>query len=81
MSILELRDDRLAGIVDASEVREVAGGFQFTEGAVWDDEQGRLIFSDIAGDAMFQLAGDEQLPPGRQQRLGGDLPCREVHVL
>jgi gluconolactonase len=59
MSILELRDDRLAGIVDAGELREVATGFEFTEGAVWDDERGRLIFSDIAGDTMYQLTGDD----------------------
>lgn len=59
MSILELRDERLAGIVEADEVREVAGGFEFTEGAVWDAKNGRLIFSDIAGDAMYQLTGDD----------------------
>jgi gluconolactonase len=56
MSIIEQRDARLADIVDDTELVEVAGGFRFTEGPVWDDGGARLIFSDIAGDTLYQLA-------------------------
>ena len=50
---VEIRDERFRGVVgyDAP-VEELAGGFDFTEGAVWNHVENRLIFSDMPGDVM-----------------------------
>lgn len=40
-------------------LRRVASGLVFTEGPVWDVRHQRLIFSDIPGNRIHQLAGDE----------------------
>ncbi|PSL05271.1 gluconolactonase [Haloactinopolyspora alba] len=50
---IEVRDSRLAGIVDADDELElVAGGFQFLEGPLWHPEDHFLLFSDMPGDTM-----------------------------
>ena len=50
---VEIRDERFRQVVgyDAP-VEELAGGFDFTEGAVWNHVEGCLIFSDMPGDVM-----------------------------
>jgi gluconolactonase len=52
----------LLDLVAETGVVEVAGGFQFTEGAVWDAAGDRLIFSDIAGDTMYATKDGEVTP-------------------
>ncbi len=50
---LTINDDRMRSVVgDSSEVEQVATGFIFTEGPVWDPRTGSLIFSDMPGDIM-----------------------------
>jgi gluconolactonase len=45
----------LAAIVgDDARIEPLASGFQFTEGPVWDARHGRLLFSDIPGNATMQ---------------------------
>jgi gluconolactonase len=48
-----IRDERFRRVVghDAP-VEELATGFDFTEGAVWNHVEGHLIFSDMPGDVM-----------------------------
>jgi gluconolactonase len=35
-------------------IEQVAGGFVFTEGPVWDSATSRLLFSDVGGNALYQ---------------------------
>ena len=58
---LEVRDDRLLDLFDRDqEVITESAGFQFTEGAVWNQAERYLVFSDIAGNRMYRLD-----PPGK----------------
>jgi gluconolactonase len=52
---IELRDSRLEQVIENGELERVATGFQFTEGPVWDERRGTLIFSDMAGNCMYRL--------------------------
>ncbi len=45
---------RLADLFESTDVREVASGFQFTEGPVWLPE-GALLFSDIPASTIYRL--------------------------
>lgn len=50
---LRVRDKRLLDVAgDDVRVEQVATGFGFTEGPVWDRARGRLIFSDMKHDHM-----------------------------
>ncbi len=50
---LQVRDQRLIDVVGGDvRVEQVATGFGFTEGPVWDRAGGRLIFSDMQHDHM-----------------------------
>jgi len=50
---LQVRDQRLLDVVGKDvRVEQVATGFGFTEGPVWDRAGGRLIFSDMKHDHM-----------------------------
>lgn len=45
---------RLEDLFESTDVREVASGFQFTEGPVWLPE-GALLFSDIPASTIYRL--------------------------
>jgi len=58
----------MATVMDASfeklidpdvQTEKIAGGFQFTEGPVWNSKENRLIFSDIQGDTMYVWAKEK----------------------
>ena len=50
---VETRDERFRQVVgDDAPVEELANGFDFTEGAVWNHVDGYLIFSDMPGNVM-----------------------------
>ena len=50
---VETRDERFRKVVgDDAPVEELANGFDFTEGAVWNHVDGYLIFSDMPGNVM-----------------------------
>ena len=60
--------DTIANIIDSSfekllkpgaKIDQIATGFQFTEGPVWDSEKQRLIFSDIYGDTLYQWSEEK----------------------
>jgi gluconolactonase len=40
-------------------LHQVADGFVFTEGPVWDFDAGHLVFSDIPGDTMYRYQPDK----------------------
>ena len=50
---VEIRDERFRDVVgDDAPVEELATGFDFTEGAMWNHVEGHLIFSDMPGNIM-----------------------------
>jgi len=52
---VETHDERIAEIVDSGEqLEQVATGFRFLEGPVWDPYEKTLIFSDIMGNGLFR---------------------------
>jgi len=40
-------------VVPGAKIDPIAGGFEFTEGPVWNSEKQHLVFSDIYGDALY----------------------------
>jgi gluconolactonase len=64
---LSIRDDRIREIVGhEAEVEQVASGFIFTEGPVWDPRTHSLIFSDIPGNIMRRWSAAGGVEPFRQ---------------
>lgn len=52
---LRILDDRIRSVVgDLAHAEQVATGFHFTEGPLWDPRTNSLIFSDIPGDKMHR---------------------------
>jgi len=50
---VEIRDQRFRQVVDVeSPLKQLATGFIFTEGAMWDAKTSELIFSDMPGDIV-----------------------------
>ncbi|MDP7674806.1 MAG: hypothetical protein QGI31_08265, partial [Dehalococcoidia bacterium] len=50
---VEIRDERFRKIInDSAALEQVATGFIFTEGAMWDAKSNELIFSDMPGDIV-----------------------------
>jgi gluconolactonase len=48
-------DPRFSSIVPpGARIEQVAGGFTFTEGPLWDSAGTRLLFSDVGGNALLQ---------------------------
>lgn len=64
---VEIRDERFRQVVgyDAP-VEELAGGFEFTEGAVWNPVEGYLIFSDMPGNVMRKWTAADGIDVFRQ---------------
>ncbi len=64
---VEIRDERFRQVVgyDAP-VEELAGGFDFTEGAVWNHAEGCLIFSDMPGNVMRMWTAADGIQVFRQ---------------
>ena len=64
---VEIRDERFRQVVgyDAP-VEEVASGFDFTEGAVWNHGEGHLIFSDMPGNVMRRWTAADGIQVFRQ---------------
>jgi gluconolactonase len=53
--LLEVYQPEMRQLVDSgAELEQVADGFVFTEGPVWDFSRHHLLFSDLAGDAMYR---------------------------
>ncbi len=70
---LKVLDDRIRSVVgDSVEVEQVATGFIFTEGPVWDPRTGSLIFSDMPGDIMRRWSAANGVETFRQ-------PCNKAN--
>ncbi|MFO7825849.1 MAG: SMP-30/gluconolactonase/LRE family protein [Cyclobacterium sp.] len=52
---LDIKDQALLDLVaEDAEIEKLADGFRFTEGPVWNKEEGYLIFSDIPANTIYQ---------------------------
>ncbi|NEO40896.1 MAG: SMP-30/gluconolactonase/LRE family protein [Moorea sp. SIOASIH] len=79
-----LAESSLAAIMDTNaQVEQVATGFEFTEGPVWNDA-GFLLFSDIPANTIYQFwTADEKLEVFRHPsgNANGNTFNREGHLL
>ena len=55
MSVTVLRDAGLSGLIESDSIDKAAGGFQFTEGPLWQPDGG-LLFQDIKAERSYRLA-------------------------
>jgi len=63
----EIRDDRFRQVVgDDSQLEQVATGFMFTEGAMWNGKAGELTFSDMPGDVVRKWSAENGVTVFRQ---------------
>ena len=57
---IQVNSPRLHDVVDPeAEVEQVATGFEFTEGPVWNGIEGFLLFSDVSGDVTVRWSEDD----------------------
>ena len=64
---VEIRDERFRDVVgDDAPVEELATGFDFTEGAMWNHVEGYLIFSDMPGNIMRKWTDERGIEVFRQ---------------
>ena len=57
---IQVNSPRLHEVVDPeAEVEQVATGFEFTEGPVWNGIEGFLLFSDVSGDVTVRWSEDD----------------------
>jgi gluconolactonase len=58
--LLEMHEPELAELVDpGSTLDELADGFVFTEGPVWDFQRRHLLFVDLAGNTLYRYEPSE----------------------
>ena len=63
---VDVKSEKLHELVDAkAQVEQLATGFTFTEGPIWDQEGRYLLFSDMPGDIRRRWSAD-----GRRHRGG-----------
>ena len=55
-----LRDAGLSGLIESEAVERLAGGFQFTEGPLWQPD-GSLLFQDIKAERTYRLDPDRSV--------------------
>jgi gluconolactonase len=81
---LEIRSEEFKELFPAGARPElVATGFRFTEGPVWNEEEKRLLFSDIPADRIYGLAADGRVmtlrePSGNSNGLTRDREGRLI---
>ena len=64
---VEIRDERFRDVVgDDAPVEELATGFDFTEGAMWNHVEGHLIFSDMPGNIMRKWTNERGIEVFRE---------------
>ena len=64
---VEIRDERFRDVVgDDAPVEELATGFDFTEGAMWNHVEKHLIFSDMPGNIMRKWTAEGGIEVFRQ---------------
>jgi gluconolactonase len=69
MTSLEVRDPRLSAVVGPDVTFEkMADGCLFTEGPLWHPRGRYLLWSDMPGDHLRRVGGDEGRGQGRARR-------------
>lgn len=64
---LDIKDPALLDLVaEDVEIKKLADGFRFTEGPVWNKEEGYLLFSDIPANTIYQWRPGEQVSVFRE---------------
>ena len=64
---VEIRDERFRDVVgDDAPVEELATGFDFTEGAMWNHVGGYLVFSDMPGNVMRKWTNERGIEVFRE---------------
>ena len=64
---VEIRDERFRQVVgDDSQLEQVATGFIFTEGAMWNGKTRELTFSDMPGDIVRKFSAENGVTVFRQ---------------
>ncbi|WP_162415356.1 SMP-30/gluconolactonase/LRE family protein [Cyclobacterium roseum] len=64
---LDVKDQALLDLVaEDAEIKKLADGFRFTEGPVWNKEEGHLLFSDIPANTIYQWKPGEQVSVFRE---------------
>ena len=64
---IEIRDDAFKKIVDPNaSIQQLATGFEFTEGPVWNPIENALIFSDMPGNIMRKWTDNKGIETFRQ---------------
>ncbi|SEJ64602.1 gluconolactonase [Cyclobacterium xiamenense] len=63
---LDIKNPGLLELIAAdASIEKLADGFRFTEGPVWNKEQGYLLFSDIPANTIYQWIPGEEVRPFR----------------
>jgi gluconolactonase len=55
-----LREAGLSALIESETIERLAGGFQFTEGPLWQPD-GSLLFQDIKAERSYRLASDRSV--------------------
>lgn len=64
---LDIKDPALLDLVaEDVEIKKLADGFRFTEGPVWNKEEGYLLFSDIPANTIYKWRPGEQVSVFRE---------------
>ncbi|MDA1280129.1 MAG: SMP-30/gluconolactonase/LRE family protein [Chloroflexi bacterium] len=64
---VDIRDDRFRSVVGSEgQLEQIATGFRFTEGAMWNAKTGELIFSDMPGDIVRKWSAADGVTTFRQ---------------
>jgi len=80
LGFIEKLDDQLGSILDPSNLPEIIGeGFDWSEGPVWVEEHGFLLFSDVPNNIIYQWSEENGVVPylqpsgytGSTERGGG----------
>jgi gluconolactonase len=64
---LDIKNKALLDLIaEDAVIEKLADGFRFTEGPVWNQEQGYLLFSDIPANTIYQWIPGEGVRPFRE---------------
>lgn len=61
--------DQCGAVLESLTPRQVAAGFQYVEGPAWDARAASFVFSDIAGNTVYQIGADGK--PGVRRAQSG----------
>ena len=60
--MIQVYSDKIWDLISKDvEIKNLASGFQFTEGPIWHPHNHHLLFSDVPGDVRLQYTLDEKV--------------------